>query len=159
MDRNTPTPTPKNKFMEQEPLLTSLSERFVLFLIKYNKIRKLYKNAEASFWKAKEIDLSKDVRDRNGRLTNDERYFISQILAFFTSTDRIVVKNLTARFSTEVTVPEAQCFYSFQLMMENIHSETYSLLIDTYIKNTHERELLFSTIDKIPAVQKKHSGL
>ncbi|KAL0577838.1 Ribonucleotide-diphosphate reductase (RNR), small subunit [Marasmius crinis-equi] len=152
---DTPTPTQANNNIAQEPLLRSSSERFILFLIKYNEIWKLYKKAEASFWKAEEIDLSKDVRDWNEKLSQDERYFLLRILAFFASADGIVVENLAARFSTEVTVPEARCFYGFQLMMENIHSETYSLLIDTYIKEATEKELLFSAIDKIPAVQEK----
>ncbi|KAL0574802.1 Ribonucleotide-diphosphate reductase (RNR), small subunit [Marasmius crinis-equi] len=137
-----------------EPLLALSSDRFVLFPIKYDEIWQMYKKAEASFWKAEEIDLSKDLRDWKS-LTNDERFFLSRILAFFVSADGIVNENLVSRFSAEVTVPEARCFYGFQIMMENIHSETYSLLIDTYINDTTEKDLLFSALDRIPSVQKK----
>ena len=107
----------------------------------------MYKKAEASFWTAEEIDLSKDLHDWNSRLNNDERYFISHVLAFFAASDGIVNENLVERFSGEVQVPEARCFYGFQIMMENIHSETYSLLIDTYIKEQKQRTYLFDAID------------
>ena len=107
----------------------------------------MYKKAEASFWTAEEIDLSKDQLDWNNKLTDDERYFISHILAFFAASDGIVNENLVERFSGEVQIPEARCFYGFQIMMENIHSETYSLLIDTYIKETAQRTHLFNAID------------
>lgn len=107
----------------------------------------MYKKAEASFWTAEEIDLSKDLHDWNDRLNDDERYFISHVLAFFAASDGIVNENLVERFSGEVQIPEARCFYGFQIMMENIHSETYSLLIDTYIKETKQRQYLFDAID------------
>jgi ribonucleoside-diphosphate reductase subunit M2 len=107
----------------------------------------MYKKAEASFWTAEEIDLSKDLHDWNNRLTDDERYFISHVLAFFAASDGIVNENLVERFSGEVQIPEARCFYGFQIMMENIHSETYSLLIDTYIKEQAQRSYLFNAID------------
>ena len=107
----------------------------------------MYKKAEASFWTAEEIDLSKDLHDWNNRLNDDERYFISHVLAFFAASDGIVNENLVERFSGEVQVPEARCFYGFQIMMENIHSETYSLLIDTYIKEQKQRTYLFNAID------------
>lgn len=107
----------------------------------------MYKKAEASFWTAEEIDLSKDLHDWNNRLNDDERYFISHVLAFFAASDGIVNENLVERFSGEVQVPEARCFYGFQIMMENIHSETYSLLIDTYIKEPKQRTYLFDAID------------
>ena len=107
----------------------------------------MYKKAEASFWTAEEIDLSKDLHDWNNRLNDDERYFISHVLAFFAASDGIVNENLVERFSGEVQIPEARCFYGFQIMMENIHSETYSLLIDTYIKETKQRQYLFDAID------------
>ena len=112
----------------------------------------MYKKAEASFWTAEEIDLSKDLHDWNERLNDDERYFISHVLAFFAASDGIVNENLVERFSGEVQVPEARCFYGFQIMMENIHSETYSLLIDTYIKEQKQRTYLFDAIDtsKLP---------
>jgi ribonucleoside-diphosphate reductase subunit M2 len=107
----------------------------------------MYKKAEASFWTAEEIDLSKDLHDWNDRLNDDERYFISHVLAFFAASDGIVNENLVERFSGEVQIPEARCFYGFQIMMENIHSETYSLLIDTYIKDQKQRTYLFDAID------------
>ena len=107
----------------------------------------MYKKAEASFWTAEEIDLSKDLHDWNNRLNDDERYFISHVLAFFAASDGIVNENLVERFSGEVQIPEARCFYGFQIMMENIHSETYSLLIDTYIKEQAQRTYLFNAID------------
>jgi ribonucleoside-diphosphate reductase subunit M2 len=107
----------------------------------------MYKKAEASFWTAEEIDLSKDLSDWNNRLNDDERYFIARVLAFFAASDGIVNENLVERFSGEVQIPEARCFYGFQIMMENIHSETYSLLIDTYIKEPKQRTYLFDAID------------
>lgn len=107
----------------------------------------MYKKAEASFWTAEEIDLSKDLNDWNKRLNNDERFFISHVLAFFAASDGIVNENLVERFSGEVQIPEARCFYGFQIMMENVHSETYSLLIDTYISDSAQRQYLFDAID------------
>ena len=115
----------------------------------------MYKKAEASFWTAEEIDLSKDLHDWNHRLNNDERFFISHVLAFFAASDGIVNENLVERFSGEVQVPEARCFYGFQIMMENIHSETYSLLIDTYISDVAQRQYLFDAIDTIPCIRRK----
>jgi ribonucleoside-diphosphate reductase subunit M2 len=107
----------------------------------------MYKKAMASFWTAEEIDLSKDVHDWNNKLNDDERFFVSHILAFFAASDGIVNENLVERFSGEVQIPEARCFYGFQIMMENIHSETYSLLIDTYISEPKQRSYLFNAID------------
>ncbi|KAJ3483296.1 hypothetical protein NLG97_g7337 [Lecanicillium saksenae] len=138
-----------------EPLLQENPQRFVLFPIKYHEIWQMYKKAEASFWTAEEIDLSKDLHDWNNRLNADEQYFISHILAFFAASDGIVNENLVERFSGEVQIPEARCFYGFQIMMENIHSETYSLLIDTYIKEQAQRTYLFNAIDTIPCIRKK----
>jgi ribonucleoside-diphosphate reductase subunit M2 len=115
----------------------------------------MYKKAEASFWVAEEIDLSKDLNDWNNRMNDDERYFISHVLAFFAASDGIVNENLVQRFSNEVQIPEARCFYGFQIMMENIHSETYSLLIDTYIKDQKQRTYLFDAVDTIPCIKKK----
>lgn len=115
----------------------------------------MYKKAEASFWTAEEIDLSKDLHDWNNRLNDDEKYFISHILAFFAASDGIVNENLVERFSGEVQIPEARCFYGFQIMMENIHSETYSLLIDTYVKEHSQRNYLFNAIETIPCIRKK----
>lgn len=115
----------------------------------------MYKQAQASFWTAEEIDLSKDVSDWNNRLNDDERFFISHILAFFAASDGIVNENLVERFSGEVQIPEARCFYGFQIMMENVHSETYSLLIDTYISEPKQRTYLFNAIDNIPCIRRK----
>ncbi|KLJ09394.1 ribonucleoside-diphosphate reductase small chain [Blastomyces silverae] len=139
----------------EEPLLQENPGRFVLFPLKYHEIWQMYKKAEASFWTAEEIDLSKDLHDWNNRLNDDERYFISHVLAFFAASDGIVNENLVERFSSEVQVPEARCFYGFQIMMENIHSETYSLLIDTYIKEPKQRTYLFEAIDTIPCIRRK----
>ncbi|KAK8241572.1 ribonucleotide reductase small subunit RnrA [Phyllosticta capitalensis] len=119
------------------------------------QIWQMYKKAEASFWTAEEIDLSKDLHDWNKRLNDDERFFISHVLAFFAASDGIVNENLVERFSSEVQIPEARCFYGFQIMMENIHSETYSLLIDTYISEPKQRNYLFNAIDNIPCIKKK----
>jgi len=138
-----------------EPLLAENKQRFVLFPIKYHEIWQMYKKAEASFWTAEEIDLSKDLHDWHNRLNDDERYFISHVLAFFAASDGIVNENLVQRFSNEVQAPEARCFYGFQIMMENIHAETYSLLIDTYIKDVKQRQYLFDAIETIPCIKKK----
>src|SRR3984957_17814168 len=115
----------------------------------------MYKKAEASFWTAEEVDLSKDLHDWHNRLNDDERYFVSHVLAFFAASDGIVNENLVERFSGEVQIPEARCFYGFQLMMENIHSEMYSLLIDTYIRDQAEKTRLLGAIETIPAIQEK----
>lgn len=138
-----------------EPLLQENPNRFVVFPIKYHEIWQMYKKAEASFWTAEEIDLSKDLHDWNNRLNDDERYFISHVLAFFAASDGIVNENLVERFSSEVQIPEARFFYGFQIMMENIHSETYSLLIDTYIKEQSQKTYLFNAIETIPCIKKK----
>jgi len=139
----------------QEPLLIESKRRFVLFPIQYHEIWQMYKKAEASFWTAEEMDLSKDLHDWNNRLNDNERHFISHVLAFFAASDGIVNENLVERFSNEVQAAEARCFYGFQIMMENIHSETYSLLIDTYIKDPAQREYLFDAVETIPCVKKK----
>lgn len=140
---------------ECEPLLMPSQRRFVLFPIQYHEIWNMYKKAEASFWTAEEMDLSTDIVHWNTRLTSNERYFISHILAFFAASDGIVNENLVERFSNEVQVPEARCFYGFQIMIENVHAETYSLLIDTLIKDANERQYLFDAIETIPAVKRK----
>jgi len=140
---------------KDEPLLVENKRRFVLFPIKYHEIWQAYKKAEASFWTAEEIDLSKDLHDWNDRLTDNERFFISRVLAFFAASDGIVNENLVENFSAEVQIPEAKCFYGFQIMMENIHSETYSLLIDSYIKDPKEAEFLFNAIETIPCIKEK----
>lgn len=120
-----------------------------------SKIWQFYKKAEASFWTAEEMDLSKDLHDWDTKLNDNERHFISHVLAFFAASDGIVNENLVENFSQEVQVPEARCFYGFQIMMENIHSETYSLLIDTYIRDPAQREYLFDAIETIPVVKQK----
>ncbi|KAJ7591183.1 ferritin-like superfamily [Mycena floridula] len=131
---------------EDEPLLKPSKRRFIW---------QMYKKAEASFWTTEEIDLSYDVLDWNNRLTDNERHFISHVLAFFAASDGIVNENLVERFSNEVQVAEARCFYGFQIMMENIHSETYSLLIDTYIKDQAQRQFLFDAVETIPCIKRK----
>ncbi|MDI9861392.1 ribonucleoside-diphosphate reductase small subunit [Flectobacillus roseus] len=138
-----------------EPLLQEDPNRFVLFPIKHNDIWQFYKKAEASFWTAEEIDLSQDLNDWENKLTADEKHFISHVLAFFAASDGIVNENLAVNFLSEVQYAEAKCFYGFQVMMENIHSETYSLLIDTYIKNPIEKDRMLRAIETIDCVQKK----
>ncbi|KAI5289797.1 Ribonucleotide-diphosphate reductase (RNR), small subunit [Ascosphaera aggregata] len=140
---------------KNEPLLKENPHRFVLFPIQYHDIYQMYKKHEASFWTVEEIDLSKDLPDWNNKLNDDERYFISMVLAFFAASDGIVIENLVTRFCSEVQIPEARCFYGFQTAMENIHSETYSLLIDTYIRDQKQRTMLFEAIDYIPCIRKK----
>jgi len=115
----------------------------------------MYKQAEASFWTAEEIDLASDLTDWETKLNADEKHFIKHVLAFFAASDGIVNENLAINFLNEVQYPEARCFYGFQIMMENIHSETYSLLIDTYIKDVAEKDSLLHAIDTVPCVKKK----
>jgi ribonucleoside-diphosphate reductase beta chain len=138
----------------EEPLLKENKNRFVLFPIKHDDIWAMYKQEEASFWTAEEIDLSQDLIDW-ANLNDGERHFISHVLAFFAASDGIVNENLAVNFLEKVQIPEAKCFYGFQIMMENIHSETYSLLIDTYIKDPKEKDRLFNAIDTVPCVKKK----
>ena len=140
---------------KDEVLLTENKRRFVLFPIKFPEIWEAYKRAEASFWTAEEIDLSKDLHDWNNRMNENERFFISRVLAFFAASDGIVNENLVENFSAEVQIPEAKCFYGFQIMMENIHSETYSLLLDTYIKDPKENDFLLNAIETIPEIKEK----
>lgn len=137
-----------------EPILRANPKRFVIFPIEYQNIWQMYKKAEASFWTVEEVDLSKDLEDWE-RLKPDEKHFISYILAFFAASDGIVNENLVARFAQEVQITEARCFYGFQIAIENIHSEMYSLLIDTYIKDKAEREKLFNAIETLPCVKQK----
>jgi ribonucleotide reductase beta subunit family protein with ferritin-like domain len=139
---------------KKEPLLMENSQRFVLFPIQHKDIWEMYKKHEASFWTAEEVDLSQDNKDWD-LLTKDEQHFIKHVLAFFAASDGIVLENIGQRFLTEVQLPEARCFYGFQLAMENIHSETYSLLIDTYIKDSTEKHEMFNAIEKIPCIRKK----
>lgn len=139
---------------ETELLLKENKDRFVILPIKYPAIWEMYKKAEASFWTAEEIDLSDDMKHWEN-LNPGEKHFISHILAFFAASDGIVNENLAVNFMSEVQLPEARCFYGFQIMMENIHSETYALLIDTYIKDPAEKDRLFHAIDTVPCVGKK----
>ncbi|KAJ1929847.1 Ribonucleotide-diphosphate reductase (RNR), small subunit [Tieghemiomyces parasiticus] len=143
------------KLEAEEPILKANPNRFVLFPIKYHEVWQMYKKAEASFWTAEEADLSKDMGDWDNRLNDNERYFIKHVLAFFAASDGIVNENLLERFSNEVQISEARCFYGFQIMIENIHSEMYSLLIDTYIRDPKERDYLFSALDNIPCIRRK----
>lgn len=146
---------PKQKFDPQlEPLLRENPKRFVVFPIQYPDIWAKYKEAEASFWTTEEVDLSKDMAHWES-LTDNERHFISHVLAFFAASDGIVNENLVERFSQEVQVTEARCFYGFQIAIENIHSEMYSMLIETYISDPKEKEFLFNAIETMPCVAKK----
>jgi len=137
-----------------EPLLVENKDRFVLFPIQHSDIWGMYKQAEASFWTAEEVDLSQDLKDWDN-LSDGERHFVSHVLAFFAASDGIVNENLAVNFMQEVQYPEARCFYGFQIMMENIHSEMYSLLIDTYIKDGKEKHRLLHALETVPCVQKK----
>ena len=138
-----------------EPILQENKNRFVIFPIKHHDIWEWYKKMEASFWTAEEIDLHQDLSDWNNKLNDDERYFIKHILAFFAASDGIVNENLAENFVNEVQYAEAKFFYGFQIMMENIHSETYSLLIDTYVKDEAEKAELFNALEVFPAIGKK----
>ena len=143
---------PRDSFVE--PILAEQENRFVLFPIQHDDVWDMYKKAVASFWTSEEIDLSQDKTDW-ARLTDNERFFIKYTLAFFAASDGIVNENLLLNFSNEIEVPEIRCFYGFQVAIENIHSETYSLLIQTYIKNKAERERLFHAVETFPAIREK----
>jgi ribonucleoside-diphosphate reductase beta chain len=138
-----------------EPILQENKDRFVIFPIQHHDIWEWYKKSEASFWTAEEIDLHQDLSDWKNKLNDDERYFIKHILAFFAASDGIVNENLAENFVNEVQYSEAKFFYGFQIMMENIHSETYSLLIDTYVKDEVEKDKLFNALENFPAIKKK----
>ena len=138
----------------EEPLLTPTQDRFCMFPIHYPQIWEMYKKAQASFWTAEEVDLSSDIRHWES-LTNGERHFITHVLAFFASSDGIVLENLAGRFMGDVQVAEARAFYGFQIAIENIHSEMYSLLLETYVKDGKEKDRLFRAVETIPCVEKK----
>jgi len=138
-----------------EEILRENPNRFVLFPIKYEKVWEAYKRQKACFWIAEEIDLSKDLGDWEHKLNENERYFIKRVIAFFAGSDGIVLENLVSNFCSEVQIPEARCFYSFQAMMENIHSEVYSLLIDKYVSEPVEKEHLLNAIQEIPCIKQK----
>ena len=143
--------------MSSDPLLIPDDSRFVMFPIQHNDIWNMYKKHVDCFWRAEEIDLSKDTIHWNEKLNDDEKKFISLILAFFAASDGIVLENLGLRFMNEIQVAEARAFYGFQIAMENIHSETYSLLIDSYIKDRNEKHSLLNAIQNYECIQKKAS--
>ncbi|MDH3649896.1 MAG: ribonucleotide-diphosphate reductase subunit beta [Saprospiraceae bacterium] len=139
----------------QEPILTDNPNRFVLFPIQHDDIWAFYKKQEACFWTPEEIDLSQDLTDWHDKLNDNERHFVKHVLAFFAASDGIVNENLAENFLSEVQYTEAKFYYGFQIMMENIHSETYSLLIDTYIKDPKEKDFCLNAIDTMPCVKEK----
>lgn len=140
---------------QTEPILQDNPGRFVIFPIQHQDIWRFYKLSQSNFWTAEEIDLQQDLHDWTHKLNDDERHFIKHVLAFFAASDGIVNENLAEHFLSEVQYTEAKFFYGFQIMMENIHSETYSLLIDTYIKDPKEKDFLFNAIDTLDCVKKK----
>jgi ribonucleoside-diphosphate reductase subunit M2 len=140
--------------MSREPLLAPDDNRFVMFPIKHDDIWQMYQKQVDCFWRPEEIDLTKDIEHWNS-MNADERHFVSMILAFFAASDGIVLENLASRFMNEVQVSEARAFYGFQIAMENIHSTTYSLLIETYIKDQMEKHKLFNAIEHFPCIKKK----
>lgn len=139
----------------EEPLLAPNPDRFCMFPIRYPQIWEMYKKAEASFWTAEEVDLSQDMLHWTETLTPDDRHFITHVLAFFAASDGIVLENLAGRFMCEVQLPEARAFYGFQIAIENVHSEMYSLLLETYIKDSDEKSRLFRAIETIPCIARK----
>ena len=141
--------------LENEPLLKEQPNRFTFFPVQDAKVYEFYQKAITSFWRAEEIQISKDLNDWNYKLTDNERHFIKMILAFFSSSDGIVIENLGLRFFKEIEMPEIRAFYSFQMAMESIHSQTYSLLIDTYVREKQEKLKLFNAINTIPCIKKK----
>jgi len=146
---------PMEGYSLPEPILNENPNRFVIFPIEHQEIWEMYKKQQACIWTAEEIDLSSDIDDWRNKLNDNERHFIKHVLAFFAASDGIVNENLAENFVSEVQYTEAKFFYGFQIMMENIHSETYSLLIDTYISDPEEKSNLFNAIDTIPAVKRK----
>ncbi|MFN0213846.1 MAG: ribonucleoside-diphosphate reductase small subunit [Saprospiraceae bacterium] len=138
-----------------EPILAENPDRFVLFPIKYGTIWEWYKKSVASFWTAEEVDLTQDINDWENKLSDNDRKFIKHVLAFFAASDGIVNENLVLNFMREVQIPEARCFYGFQVAIENIHAEMYSLLIDTYIKDPKEKDFLFNALQNLECVSKK----
>lgn len=143
------------QIQKNEPILTENLDKYTMFPIEYADIWEMYKKQVSLFWTVDEIDLSKDAKDWNTNLTDNERYFISHILAFFAASDGIVLENLAVRFLDEVQISEARAFYGFQIAMENIHSETYSLLIDSYISDEREKVKLFKSIENYPCIKSK----
>merc|ERR1712048_1521628 len=157
MSIGAPVSRVSEEFIELEksdPLLLENPQRWVMFPIQYPQVWEMYKKHEASFWTAEEIDLSQDQKDWE-TLTQSEQYFIKHVLAFFAASDGIVLENLSGQFSVEIQIPEARAFYGFQIAMENIHSETYSLLIEQYIRDPEEKDKVFDAIHTMPAVEEK----
>ena len=138
-----------------EEILIDDGNRFVLFPIKYPEIFKMYKIASSAFWQVEEVDLSKDIDDWENKLNNNERNYIEQVLAFFAASDGLVDENLVTRFYNDVKIPEARAFYTFQMAIESVHSEMYSLMIDTFIRDNSKRDKLFNGMNTIPAIKKK----
>ncbi len=153
------SPTERNRRTSranmEDPILTETPGRFCMFPVRYDGLFKMYKKAVASFWTPEEVDLAFDAEHWNNRLTEDERHFITYVLAFFAASDGIVMENLAARFLKDVCAPEARAFYAFQMAIEAIHAETYSLLLDTYIKDPAHKAHLFNAVETLPAVKKK----
>ncbi len=145
----------KQDHVKQDPLLTPNDKRYVMFPISEPRIWDLYKKQMDSFWRAEELDLSKDLVDWKTKLNDDEKHFVSMVLAFFAASDGIVLENLACRFMMDVQLPEARAFYGFQIAMESIHSESYSLLIDTYIQDKEQKMKLFHGIENYPCIKKK----
>ncbi|KAL3634617.1 Ribonucleoside-diphosphate reductase small chain A [Castilleja foliolosa] len=139
---------------EEEPILMEQAQKYCMFPIKYHQLWEMYKKAEASFWTAEEVDLSQDMQQWE-MLSPSEKHFVSHVLAFFAASDGIVLENLAARFLNDIQIPEARAFYGFQMAMENIHSEMYSLLLETYIKDSNEKNRLFNAVENIPCVAQK----
>lgn len=139
----------------QEEILQEPVNRFVLYPIKYNEIWKMYKTAVSAFWQVEEIDFSKDIDDWQNKLNDNERTFIEHILSFFAASDGLVDENIVTRFYNDVKIPEARAFYTFQMAIESVHSETYSLMIDTFVKDPVRKEKLLDGMHKIPGIQKK----
>ncbi|KAG8340096.1 putative Ribonucleotide reductase small chain [Trypanosoma vivax] len=148
-----PQPEPQPE-LQPEPLLLPNPDRYVIFPIKYHDIWRKYKEAESSIWTVEEIDLSNDLADWK-KIDDNERHFIKHVLAFFAASDGIVLENLAQRFMAEVQIPEARCFYGFQIAIENVHAETYSVLLDTYILDPDEKNHLLRAISTIPSIKKK----
>lgn len=138
-----------------DPILTEAPSRFCMFPVKYDELFRMYKKSVACFWTPEEIDLANDIRHWEDKLTCDERHFITYVLAFFAASDGIVMENLAARFLKDVCIPEARAFYAFQMAAETIHSETYSLLLEAYIKDTQKKDILFNAIETLPTVKRK----
>jgi ribonucleoside-diphosphate reductase subunit M2 len=149
------TKTQIGSVYDSEPLLNPTSERYVMFPIQDDSVWKMYKKQIDCFWRAEEVDLSKDLADWEKKLTPNEQYFLSMVLAFFAASDGIVLENLAVRFMSDVQLSEARAFYGFQIAMENIHSEMYSILIDTFVQDSQKRKELFHAIDNFPCIAKK----